>query len=80
MVYSHVSLMIFHGNWIMGQNNGQLGITQCYSTIIYESYVDGKPTISSDMGMEMAFVEYCIDQLDHAFLATPKRALMARHR
>ena len=55
-------------------------IMNIYSTIIYESYVDGKPTISSDMGMEMAFVEYCIDQLDHAFLATPKRALMARYR
>ena len=55
-------------------------IMKIYSTIIYESYVDGKPTISSDMGMEMAFVEYCIDQLDHAFLATPKRALMARYR
>ena len=50
-----------------------------YSTIIYESYVDGKPTISSDMGMEMAFVEYCIDQLDHVFMATPKKSLMARY-
>ena len=55
-------------------------IMKIYSTIIYESYVDGKPTISSDMGMEMAFVEYCLDQLDHAFMATPKRPIMARYR
>ena len=55
-------------------------IMKIYSTIIYESYVDGQPTISSDMGMEMAFIEYCIDQLDHAFMATPKRPLMARYR
>ena len=54
-------------------------IMKIYSTIIYESYVDGKPTISSDMGMEMAFVEYCIDQLDHVFMATPKKSLMARY-
>ena len=55
-------------------------IMKIYSTIIYESYVDGKPTISSDMGMEMAFVEYCIDQLDHVFMATPKRSVMARYK
>lgn len=55
-------------------------IMKIYSTIIYESYVDGKPTISEDMGMEMAFVEYCLDQLDHAFMITPKRPLMARYR
>ena len=55
-------------------------IMKIYSTIIYESYVDGKPTISEDMGMEMAFVEYCIDQLDHVFMATPKRPVMARYR
>lgn len=55
-------------------------IMKIYSTIIYESYVDGQPTISSDMGMEMAFIEYCIDQIDHAFMATPKRPLMARYR
>lgn len=55
-------------------------IMKIYSTIIYESYVDGHPTISEDMGMEMAFVEYCIDQLDHVFMFTPKRSLMARYR
>ena len=55
-------------------------IMKIYSTIIYESYVDGKPTISEDMGMEMAFVEYCIDQLDHVFMATPKRSVMARYK
>ena len=55
-------------------------IMKIYSTIIYESYVDGKPTISEDMGMEMAFVEYCIDQLDHVFMATPKRPIMARYK
>ena len=54
-------------------------IMKIYSTIIYESYVDGKPTISSDMGMVMAFVEYCLDQLDHAFMATPRRPIMARY-
>lgn len=55
-------------------------IMKIYSTIIYESYVDGQPTISQDMGMEMAFLEYCIDQLDHAFKITPKHPLMARYR
>lgn len=55
-------------------------IMKIYSTIIYESYVDGQPTISEEMGMEMAFVEYCIDQLDHAFMITPRRPVMARYR
>ena len=54
-------------------------IMKIYSTIIYESYVDGKPTIDEETGMEMAFIEYCLDQLDHCFKVTPKHPIMARY-
>jgi hypothetical protein len=63
------------------ENNAvkESSIMKIYSTIIYESYVDGKPTIDEETGMEMAFIEYCLDQLDHAFKATPRRPIMARY-
>lgn len=53
-------------------------IMQICSNIIHESYVDGEPTIGYEEGLERAFVEYCIEQLDMVTKTTPKIGLMAR--
>lgn len=61
-------------------NTNESTIMKICSSIIYESYVDGKPTISHEQGFEMACLEYCLDQLDHCTMTTPKRPIMARYR